>query len=101
MIFFHQIFDSLGVTESEVKERLGKTSGHVFYNTSRFQPPSSTACARYACYFIFVRFLNFDETYDQVVEAYLKPDDLDWNEKRVAEWWMSGRLTSVLDESTR
>lgn len=93
----YEVFDSLGISESQAKERLGKITGHCFYNTARLQPHGSVKCAEFSCFFIFTRALNFDEDFEDTIESYFKADDLDYNEKIVDRWWTSGKLTGVHD----
>ena len=92
----YEVFDSLGVTLQQVQDRLGKICGHCFFNTARFQPTSSNSCAKYAVFFAYVRFINYDEDFEEVIESYFE-ENLDKNEQRVQEWFKNDKLSAVLD----
>ncbi len=46
----------------------------IFYNTASVQAPSTSSCGLFCVYFIIHRFLNLDQTFDEVMEDSFKPN---------------------------
>ena len=92
-----KVFDSLGVSEETVKDRLGKIKGDCLFNKDRYQAPGTNTCGKHAVFFAISRLSNHDENFEDVLETYFQADNLLGNEKRVEDWWTSGELSAVLD----
>lgn len=92
-----ELFDSLGVSQEQVRDRLGRIAGNCSFNTARFQAPGSTTCGKFSVFFAFVRLCNHDESFHEVIATYFKVNDFAWNERHVDAWWTHDELTAVHD----
>ena len=64
------MFDPLGITEVEVKARLGSTVKKCFWNQTSVQSTTdSEACGEYCCYFALVRLYNADLKFAKVLRT--------------------------------
>lgn len=65
-----EVFDSLGISEGDVKSRLGTAVKKCFFNTSPVQAEDSVLCGQFCCYFALVRLFNADLRFAKVVSVY-------------------------------
>jgi hypothetical protein len=61
-----EVFDSLGTSEEEVKQRLGHFKLKFYFNSSAVQEETSSNCGLFCCYFLQVRLLNLDLKFSEV-----------------------------------
>jgi hypothetical protein len=89
--YCYDLMDSLGVSEEEVKSRLGKIKS-CFFNETRVQAENSALCGPFCAYFVFCRLTNFDMTFNEVfAESFTS--NLATNEKIVAHFWETGEIS--------
>ena len=60
----YEMFDSLGLTEQKVKERLGDVD-RCYFNESAVQSDTSSSCGSFCKYFAKARVSNFDERFHE------------------------------------
>jgi hypothetical protein len=89
--FCYEVMDSLGLTEEEVKLRLGRINQCAF-NSERVQPETSTMCGAFCAYFVFCRLTNYDMDFEEIFsESFSK--DLQKNEDIVSHFWETGEIS--------
>lgn len=88
--FCYDLMDSLGVSENEVKSRLGKIKT-CYFNVERIQSKTSNRCGAYCAYFAFCRLTNFDCEFAEVFSESFSSSFVK-NEEIVDYFWQTGLL---------
>jgi hypothetical protein len=86
----YEAFDSLGLTETVARQRLGRRVRHCVYNSSRVQG-SSDSCGKYVAYYCVSRVLNWTDSFEECFAGCFT-GDTSLNEAIVNRFWTTGRL---------
>ena len=80
-----EVFDSLGVSESFIKDNIPRIATSAFGNSTPVQPEDSKHCGEYCLFFILHRLMNIDLKFEELLNAVFC-QDLKENERRVLEF---------------
>jgi hypothetical protein len=87
-----EIFDSLGTDAPFVQTYFGHLGPHINFNSEQYQPNESTSCAYFSIYYCQQRVLNFDVTFENLLEEIFVADNLKKNEKIVEKYFRDGEF---------